>query len=213
MSWKDWFVKPEVGSGTSVPDKPPVRITGPSKITANTNGSFTGVDTTDFDVYFDKVMKAANLPGPDFYEFHKGLDSLKGQPMPEATKYQAVFAPLNVQGLTRAKLIESAAQYRQILNTESSQFENELSGLTDREVTVNKRNAEELKLKNDLMAKEIEALSAQMQKNLEQIGTCTAAAEDNKKKIDGKRLAFATALANRLNHIDNVLNEVQLHLK
>jgi chromosome segregation ATPase len=97
-----------------------------------------------FEQHFTKVMDEANMPGPDYYEFIKMMETLEAHVPDERARLGAVFASLAIQGLTKDKLINSAQQYKIILDKDRSLFDNAINDKLKNEIALKQRQAEEL---------------------------------------------------------------------
>lgn len=76
-----------------------------------------------FEKHFDQLFNKANLPGPDYYEFWKMMETLEVHIADEKARIAAVFASLSIQGLTKDKLLESATHYKSVIEKDKSEFE------------------------------------------------------------------------------------------
>jgi hypothetical protein len=79
-------------------------------------------DIDKFEKHFDKLMQDANLPGPDYFEFDKMMDTLETAVPDEKARITAVYAALGVQGLTKEKLVDSAKAYVGIIQKDKDSF-------------------------------------------------------------------------------------------
>ena len=77
--------------------------------------------------FFEDELVKANLPGPDYFEFRQLLNktqqkmSAKGMASPEVV-LQTVLMSFEAQDVPRAKLIEAAQRYKNILKEKNDDF-------------------------------------------------------------------------------------------
>ncbi|RFM30543.1 hypothetical protein [Deminuibacter soli] len=112
--------------------------------------------TTDgkFKQYFDQLFKEANLPGPDYYEFSKMISAMQTIPY-ETARYQAAFAGLQVQGLSKEKLLQTAAAYIQLIDTDAANFNNTITATTQQKVHGKQEEINEKTQRIQQLSKEI----------------------------------------------------------
>lgn len=79
-----------------------------------------------------KAMDKANLPGEDYYELTKAVDAMKAISLSEEDKLKTALAALSTKGLTKGKVLDSAAYYLEVLENEKRKFyaafENKIKG-------------------------------------------------------------------------------------
>ncbi|MBC7554961.1 MAG: hypothetical protein H7257_13405 [Taibaiella sp.] len=80
-------------------------------------------DIDKFTRHFADVFDKANLDGLDYCEFSKMMEKLEGRIPDESTRIVTVFATLNMQGLTKDRILETARHYITVLDTDKEQFE------------------------------------------------------------------------------------------
>lgn len=104
------------------------------------------------------AMEKSNLDGIDYLEFRQSLDSLSKIQMDEATRYKSAFAMAKTMGVQKEKLIESAAHYLKVLETEAGKFDDALKNQVH--LQIEKRAARMLQLQEQVTQweKDIEAL-------------------------------------------------------
>ncbi|WP_143310770.1 hypothetical protein [Chitinophaga vietnamensis] len=106
---------------SALPGKfPPSNVNTPD---ANPPKALSAAEMDKFEQHFNALFERSNFPGPDYYEFWKMMDALEAHVKDESARMSAVFATLSIQGLTKNKLIETAAQYKQIIAQDRSNFE------------------------------------------------------------------------------------------
>jgi hypothetical protein len=128
--------KPEIvesipGVSTSTPSTPGV-IPGvtPSAVFNTSTNAAPAVPVESQEIpseyieFFNKVFTERNIPGPDFFEFFQALSAMESLPIDESAKFNAAFATLATQGVTKEKLIETAKVYIQAAQEKTTEFEN-----------------------------------------------------------------------------------------
>jgi hypothetical protein len=93
------------------------------KATTQAMPAMSEADIDKFEQHFSGLFERSNLPGPDYYEFWKMMETLEAHVPDEKTRMAAVFATLSIQGLTKQTLLETAAQSKQIVETDRTEFE------------------------------------------------------------------------------------------
>ena len=148
MGLKDFFFETTDGSKTKKsPDVSRLPNIGPINPNGGVNSfqftipnqpTATGQDFEKFKDHFDQIFDQANLPGPDYYEFSKMVDSM-GTAIPMETRILAAFNGLKIQGMTKERLLSSASEYIHILDADAANFAKKVQ----EEVAAKKKSAEE----------------------------------------------------------------------
>jgi chromosome segregation ATPase len=100
-----------------------------------------------FQKHFDQLFDQANFPGPDYFEFFKMMETLE-HPIPdEKARISAVYASLAIQGLTKSKLVDTATQYKTILEQDKMKFSAAINEKSRTEVEGRKQNVAALQNK------------------------------------------------------------------
>ncbi|MBI1692643.1 MAG: hypothetical protein FYV88_3660 [Bacteroidetes bacterium] len=84
------------------------------------------VEAEKFEKYFENLFDKANLPGPDYFEFYKTMETLEPHIPDEKARVSATFASLAIQGLTKKTLLETATKYKEIIEQDQANFEKAL---------------------------------------------------------------------------------------
>ena len=87
-----------------------------------------------FEKHFEKLFDQANLPGPDYYEFMKMMETLEAHIKDEKARMSATYAALSIQGLTKDKLVETANKYKDIINKDKTNFEKIANDKSEKEI-------------------------------------------------------------------------------
>ncbi|MBK8555007.1 MAG: hypothetical protein IPL65_04190 [Lewinellaceae bacterium] len=101
-------------------------------------------DLSKFEKHFEELFENTNLPGPDYFEFWKMMDTLEAHIKNEKERMRAVFDSLKIQGLTKDKLNETARQYKEAVITDRNNFEAAVQSKVKSEVEARQANIESL---------------------------------------------------------------------
>jgi hypothetical protein len=140
-------------------EKPPEQPVTPVKQAASS--SYASPVSSKFKDYFEKLFNEANIPGPDYYEFSKMIEVMKAVP-DEQVRYITAFAGLTVQGLDKQKLLSTAAQYLQLLDTDAANFHSSVDAALQEKVHEKKRSMEEKNQRIQQLTQEITSLQHEL---------------------------------------------------
>jgi predicted PolB exonuclease-like 3'-5' exonuclease len=148
--------KPETEKQPSKKEDLPT-TTEQSFTSTTTNTSYTPANSSKFKDYFEKLFREANLPGPDYFEYSKMLEAMQAVP-DEHVRFITAFAGLSVQGLDKQKLLSTAGQYLQLLETDAQNFHSSVDTALQEKVVAKKRQLEEKEKRIQQLTQEISAL-------------------------------------------------------
>lgn len=181
-------------------------------------GRIHGLDQRSVDIIIASLEKA-NLPGFDYLEFKQSLEALANLNMDEITAIRSAFATASTMGLTKEKLLDSAAHYRTILEKEKEKFEAAVNKQIQDKVDGKLREAELLKteiLKAQQKITELQAQITEWQSRIGQwentVDTAADQAAQQREKIEATRSAFEYTLQSILNQIDRDADFMRSHL-
>lgn len=97
-----------------------------------------------FEKHFEKLFDQANLPGPDYYEFMKMMETLEAHIKDERARLSATYASLTIQGLTKEKLVETATKYKELISQDKAQFEKIANDKSEKEIGQKRKDLQSL---------------------------------------------------------------------
>jgi len=160
--------------------------------------------TEKFKQYFDRLFKDANLPGPDYFEFSKMTEAMMSIP-DEKARYSAAFAGLSVQGLDKQKLLYSATQYVQVLETDSNNFHTTVDAALKEKVQSKQQEIESNSKRMEALAKEISDLQ-------NKINALRLEVKENEEKIESNSGAYTKEMQNMKNRILQDIKKIEQYV-
>jgi hypothetical protein len=154
--------------------------------------------------YFDKLFSEANIPGPDYFEFSKMVAALKGVP-DEFSRFCAAYAGLQVQGLTKEKLLSTAEEYLRVLDTDAARFHSTVEAALQEKVHGKKAAAEE-------KSERIRALSKEISELQSQIVALQAEIRESEQKITGRSGDYTAESAARKQQIAGDIEKIKQYI-
>ena len=154
--------------------------------------------------YFDKLFSEANIPGPDYYEFSRMIDAMQLIP-DEPSRYQAAYAGLQVQGLTRDKLLDTAAEYLRVITTDADHFQKTLDAALQEKVHSKAAEAEEKAQRIRVLSQEILQLQEQIRALQEEVGS-----NEDKLKTNGS--AYTAESRRRQQQIQRDIEKINQYI-
>lgn len=157
-----------------------------------------------FAEYFDKLFSEANIPGPDYYEFSKMIGVMQAIP-DELSRFSAAFAGLQVQGLSKEKLLSTASEYLQVLETDAAHFNSTVAGALQEKVQDKKAEVQE-------KATRIQALSKEIAELQSQIIALDAAIKENEEKIGLRQRDYTAESKERKARISADIEKIKQYI-
>ncbi len=161
-----------------------------------------------FEKHFEVLFDNVNLPGPDYYEFWKMMETLEVAVPDEAVRMNAVFSTLKVQGLTKETLVSSAEKYLEVVEKDKIEFTNAVSSKVLGEIEGRKNAITSLEDKNKQNAELIQKLTAEINENTQKITSLKKETIDEEAKINnntnGYNLACGAMLAKLTSDIQKI---------
>lgn len=201
----------------SVPSVPPLPTSvsqAPTQVVSSFPTYSPGISQEDmekFNAHFEDLFNQANLPGPDYFEFSKMCQAMAA--LPEDTKFAAAFGGLSVQGLTKAKLLESANHYIAIIDEDAKKFNNAIDGKLIAEVQAKRTDVENRKAKMQEKMNLIAQLQVELSTDSANIERITNEANEQERKASEKLLTYKTACEQRKAAIASDVQKISTYIK
>ncbi len=158
-------------------------------------------DNEKFRQYFEKLFNEANMPGPDYYEFSKMIEAMNGIP-DEKARFSAAFAGLQVQGLSKQKLLETAAAYLQVLDKDEANFLSTVDTAVEQKVLAKRKEIEQKTEKVRQLTNEINDLQ-------NQVGVLTNEVKESEQKLAESSDGYKSAMKNIKQRIENEIEKIK----
>lgn len=159
-------------------------------------------DLDKYERHFEQLFENANLPGPDYFEFWRTMEALEAHIPDENARIKAAFASLQVQGLDKAKLLHTAAQYRDVVLRDKANFETALQGKAEAEIAGRQTEWQTLKQQNEARQHQIAQLQQEIAAAEQRMEQLQREIEQEKNKIEQVQrgyLAACEAMVSKIN--------------
>ncbi len=187
----------EVASNTSAS-----QATAPAAAPTSKMPALSAADLERYERYFEQLFEKANLPGPDYFEFWRTMEALEAHIPSEEARIKAAFASLQVQGLDKAKLLDTAAQYREIVLRDKANFEAAVRQKAEAEIAGRQAEWQTLKQQNEERQRQIDQLQRDIAAAEQRMEQLQREIEQEKSKIDQVQrgyLAACEAMVGKIN--------------
>lgn len=217
-SWMDLFIKPTEGD-----EKSETKTEEPSnndvvlKSIQQTNVVAPVVNTSTVDpnliAQMEQVFTESNFEGLDMFEFIATIKNYENLPLAENTKYETAFATLSGLGLTKARILETAEQYKVIFEKCKAEFITDMDNELKNSVDALNSEAEVLTQDNVKKIEDITRLNQEIQANQEKIGKLKGDAVVNSNTLSNKKSTFENSYAVFINKIQFHIENVNKYIK
>jgi chromosome segregation ATPase len=165
-----------------------------------------------FEKHFEKLFDQANMPGPDYYEFMKMMETLEAHIKDEKARISATYASLTIQGLTKDKLVETANKYKEIINHDKTHFEKIANEKSEKEIGQKRKdvlNLEEMVKRNSEM---IQKLTKEITDSQATMGQLKATIAEEESKLARNKQGYMLACEAMMKKISEDINKIQTTL-
>ena len=174
--------------------------------------SLNQLDIEKFEKHFDKLFEQANMPGPDYYEFCKVAETLEAHIPDEKTRFSAAFASLSVQGLTKQRLIEAAAHYKEVISADKIKFDLAIDKKGNTELETRKVSVVTMEKKIVDNSELIKTLTKEISDSQAKIATMKNEILEEEKRLASNKSGYNVAYEAMLNRINLDIQKIQSNL-
>lgn len=162
--------------------------------------------------FIAQAIEKNNLPGFDYFEFKRAVSQLAEMKLDEATAYKSAFTTASTLGITKEKLIETAAYYRNVVEKEKEQFAQALENQNATKVAARQQEVVRLRDQIERHKTEIARLQDEIAGYLNQADAADAAVKLESEKLEKSKLAFEKAHQSVLLTIDGDVEKMHKNL-
>ena len=162
-----------------------------------------------FEKYFDDLFNKSNLPGPDYYEFHKMMETLEPHIRDERARISATFASLSIQGLTKDQLISAALKYKEVLENDSLSFNTALESKLQSEVGERQKKHDDLGVKIQKNSELVQRLTKEISDAQTEMGQIRNEIAETGTKLNANRDGYKLASDAMINKIITDIQKIK----
>ncbi len=162
--------------------------------------------------FIAKAIEKANLPGFDYLEFRMAVDNLKKINLDEITAIRSAFATMSTMGLTKEKILETAAHYKSVIIKDKEQFDAASQKQQDLKIGQNLQQVGDLKriiADNELKIKQ---LQEELEISRTKIRELDYDRENAASKIDETKSKYLFTHQSILNLIEKDIDNIRQYL-
>ena len=163
--------------------------------------------------FLTDALEKNNLPGFDYIEFKQSMAALAKMNLDEETAMKSAFATAATVGLTKEKLLETAAHYKKILDGEKTKFGNAMQNQMTKNIAGKKKEVETLKIQIENQKAQIKKFEEQIAKQQNTIDTADEQINAATEKIEQAKEKFEYAHQSVMNQIEKDIEGIQQNLK
>lgn len=140
--------------------------------------------------FLANALEKNNLPGFDYFEFKRAVHNLLEMQLEQSVAYKSAFTTAATLGVTKEKLIETAAYYKNLVTKEKEQFDNALENQNVVKVTSKQAEVKRLRDQIERHKTDIARLQDEMAAYLNQIDQAEGSVKAETEKLEKARAAF-----------------------
>lgn len=180
-------------------------------ITTKSLFSADGLDERSLE-FLASAIEKNNLPGFDYFEFKRAIVSLIQMKLDEVTAHKSAFTTAATVGVTKDKLIETAAYYKNVVEKEKEQFDKALENQNSTKITARQEEVKRLRDQIERHKTEIARLQDEVAGYLNQIDQAENAVKLEGEKLEKAKAAFEKTHQAVVLQIDKDIENMHKHL-
>lgn len=166
-------------------------------------------ELSKFEKHFDQLFDQANLPGPDYFEFWKTMDTLEAHIPDEKARMKAVFASLKIQGLSKQTLLDTAGKYKDIILKDKASFESAVQSKSESEIAGREASIQKMEKEREDKRQMIEKLQREIEESAAKIASLQQEIAAEKQKIENAQRGYLAACNAMVAKIENDIQQFQ----
>jgi hypothetical protein len=191
-------------SNTSSQSSGPTRVSPQQVLNAE--------DFDKFEKHFEKLFDQANLPGPDYYEFMKMMETLEAHIKDEKARLSATYASLTIQGLTKEKLVETASKYKELISQDKAQFEKIANDKSEKEIGQKRKDLQGIEEAVVRHAEMIQKLTKEITESQITMGKLKTTIAEEENKLAKNKQGYLLACEAMMKKISEDITKIQTTL-
>jgi len=169
-------------------------------------------DYDKFEKHFEKMFEQANMPGPDYYEFWKMMETLEAHIKDEKARMSATFASLSIQGLTKDKLVETATKYKELISLDKAQFEKVANDKSEKDIGGKRKEVQQLEETIVKHSEMIQKLTKEISESQAALGKLKAVITEEESKLARNKQGYNVACEAMMRKISDDITKIQTTL-
>lgn len=170
-----------------------------------------GIDPKSLEFLCTAIEKN-NLPGFDYFEFKRAIVQLATLQLDEPTAFKSAFATASTMGLTKEKLLETTAYYRNVVEKEREHFDSALENQHASKVFGRQQEIVRLQDQIDRHKLEITRLQAEISQYLQQAELAETTLTQESERLEKSKNSFEKAHQSVLLTIDRDIELMHQYL-
>lgn len=174
--------------------------------------NITAEELDKFEQHFSRLFESSNLPGPDYFEFWRMMETLEAHVPDEKARIGAVFATLSIQGLTKDKLLQTATQYKSMVEKDRDEFDKAADDKAKHEIQGRVQQIADLEKKIAENSQKIQQLTQEITAAQTSMKELKGQVSEHEQKIANSRQGYDVACQAMITKIQSDIQIIQTSL-